>query len=145
MPEHLRALLVILVLAVSIFAFVQRPPFGIPIATEDFRRRRNLWFGITLLAFLAHNFSIYIVGATILLLVTIKAEKNPLALFLFLLFAVPPFSTKILGVGAINQLFEINHLRLLSLTILLPAWYFIRKNKGVEPFGEFWADRFLLA
>lgn len=145
MPEHLRALLVILVLAASVFAFVQRPAFGIPIATEDLRRRRNLWFGITLLAFLAHNVSIYIVGATILLLVTIKAEKNPLALFLFLLFAVPPFSTKILGVGAINQLFEINHLRLLSLAILLPAWYFIRKNKGAEPFGEFWADRFLLA
>ena len=60
MPEHLRALLVILVLAASIFAFVQRPPFGIPIATEDFRRRRNLGFGITLLAVLAHNFSIYI-------------------------------------------------------------------------------------
>ncbi len=145
MPEHLRALLVILVLAASVFAFVQRPAFGIPIATEDLRRRRNLWFGITLLAFLAHNFSIYIVGAAILLLVTIKAEKNPLALFLFLLFAVPPFSSKILGVGAINQLFEINHIRLLSLVILLPAWYFIRKNKDFEPFGSFWADRFLLA
>jgi hypothetical protein len=145
MPEHLRALLVILVLASLVFAYVQRPAFGIPIATEDLRRRRNLWFGITLLAFLAHNFSIYIVGAAVLLLVTIKAEKNPLALFLFLVFAIPPFSAKILGVGVINQLFEINHLRLLSLTILLPAWYFIRKNKGVEPLGEFWADRFLLA
>ena len=96
MPEHLRSLLVILVLAASVFAFVQRPAFGIPIATEDLRRRRNLWFGITLLAFLAHDFSIYIVGAVVLLLVTIKAEKNPLALFLFLLFVVPPFSSKIL-------------------------------------------------
>ena len=144
MPEHLRALLVILVLATSVFAYVQRPAFGIPIATEDLRRRRNLWFGITLLAFLAHNFSVYIVGATILLLVTIKAEKNPLALFLFLLFVVPPFSSKILGVGAINQLFEINHLRLLSLAILLPAWYFIRKRQDTEPFGRFWADRLIL-
>lgn len=144
MPEHLRALLVILVLAASVFAFVQRPAFGIPIATEDLRRRRNLWFGITLLAFLAHNFSIYIVGAVVLLLVTIKAEKNPLALFLFLLFVVPPFSSKILGVGAINQLFEINHIRLLSLTVLLPAWYFIRKHQDTEPFGRFWADRLIL-
>jgi O-antigen ligase len=144
MPEHLRALLVILVLASLVFAYVPRPAFGMPIAAEDLRRRRNLWFGITLLAFLAHNFSIYIVGAAVLLLVTIKAEKNPLALFLFLLFAVPPFSAKILGVGVINQLFEINHLRLLSLTILLPAWYFIRKNKETEPLGRFWADRFIL-
>jgi hypothetical protein len=86
MPEHLRALLVILVLASLVFAYVPRPAFGMPIAAEDLRRRRNLWFGITLLAFLAHNFSIYIVGAAVLLLVTIKAEKNPLALFLFLLF-----------------------------------------------------------
>jgi hypothetical protein len=84
------ALLVILVLASLVFAYVQRSAFGIPVATEDLCRRRNLWFGITFLAFLAHNFSIYIVGAAVLLLVTIKAEKNPLALFLFLVFAVPP-------------------------------------------------------
>lgn len=144
MPEQLRALVVILVLASVVFGYVQRSAFGIPIATEDLRRRRNLWLGITLLAFLAHNFSIYIVGAAVLLLAMTKAEKNPLALFLFLIFAVPPFSEKILGVGAINQLFEINHLRLLSLTILLPAWYVIGKNKETEPLGGFWADRFIL-
>lgn len=143
MPEHLRALLVILVLASLVFAYVQRPAFGIPIAADDLRRRRNLWFGITLLAFLAHDFYIYTVVATIFLLVTNKSENNPLALFFILLFAVPPFSSKVLGIGVINQLFEINHIRLLSLTIFLPAWYLIGKNKEAQSFGRFWADRFL--
>jgi hypothetical protein len=145
MPEHLRALLVILVLTWSVFAYVKRPAFGIPIAQEDLRRRRNLWFGITLLAFLAHNFSIYIVGAVILLLATSKAEKNPLALFLFLLFAVPPFSAPISGFGEITKLFEINHIRLLSLVILLPAWFSLRKKNFSERFGSIWSDRLILA
>jgi O-antigen ligase len=144
MPEHLRALLVILVLASLVFAYVQRSGFGILIAADDLRRRRNLWFGITLLAFLAHNFSIYIVGAVILVLAAKKFEKNPLAIFVFLLFAVPPFSAPISGIGEINKLFEINQIRLLSLAILLPAWFSLRRNKSSDSFGAFWPDRFVI-
>lgn len=145
MPEHLRALVVILVLASVVFGYVQRPVFGIPIPANDLRRRRNLWFAVTLLAFLAHDFRIYIVGAVIFLLATKNSEPNPIALFLLLLFAVPPFSSKVLGVGVINQLFEINHIRLLSLTILLPAWFAIQKTKNSERLGSSWVDRFILA
>ena len=143
MPEYLRALVVILVLAAVVFGYVQRPAFGIPIAGNDFRRRRNLWFFVTLLAFLAHDFYIYIVGVAIVLLATNKSEKNPLALFFILLFVAPPFSAKILGIGAINQIIEVNHIRLLVLAILLPAWLTIKKSKDTEPFFWFWADRFI--
>ena len=144
MSEHLRALVVILGLATLVFAIVQRPAFGLPIAAEDLRRRRNLWFTVTLIAFLAHNFWLYVIGVALVIYWTRKREPNPLALFLILLFAVPPFSAPIQGLGPIEQLFGINHIRLLSLMILLPAWWSLRKQKDVMSFGANWADRLLL-
>lgn len=145
MSEHLRALVVILALATLVFAIVQRPAFGLPIAADDLKRRRNLWFAVTLIAFLAHNFWLYVIGVAVVLHWVRKREPNPLALFLILLFAVPPFSAPIQGLGPIEQLFGIHHIRLLSLMILLPAWWSIRKQSEVLPFGRMWADRFLLA
>ena len=59
MPEHLRALAVILPLAAAIFLFAKAPACASACAAADFERRRNLWIGITLVAFLAHNFWIY--------------------------------------------------------------------------------------
>ena len=58
MPEHLRALIVILVLATTVFAFAHRPACTIT-KVGDYTRRRNLWFALTLAAFLAYNFWVY--------------------------------------------------------------------------------------
>ena len=68
MPVHLRALVVILVLATAVLAFVKAPACALAITPKDFERRRNLWFAITLAAFLAHNFWIYIIVVAALLL-----------------------------------------------------------------------------
>ncbi len=54
MPEHLRALTVILVLATAVFAFAYHSASSISEA-DDFTRRRSLWFALTLAAFLAHT------------------------------------------------------------------------------------------
>jgi hypothetical protein len=144
MSEHLRALVVILGLATVVFAVVQHQSFGLPIAADDLRRRRHLWFAVTGIAFLAHNFWLYVFGVALVLFWARKRETNPLALFLMLLFAVPPFSAPIQGLGPIEQIFGIHHIRLLSLMILLPAWWSLRKQEDVMSFGGNWADRFLL-
>ena len=68
MPEHLRALIVILVLASAVFAFAKAPACAVACTRVDFERRRNLWFGVTFAAFLAHNFWIFIAIAAVLLL-----------------------------------------------------------------------------
>jgi hypothetical protein len=88
MPEHLRALIVILVLATVVFAFAKAPACALTSTTGDFERRRNLWFAITLTAFLAHNFWIYVIVVAALLIFALPREPNKLAMF-FLLFAVP--------------------------------------------------------
>jgi O-antigen ligase len=145
MPEHIRALIVILALAGAVFAIARRPVTAIAIDPGDFRRRRNLWFAVTLIAFLSHNFWIYLVATGAILLATLPRERNRVALFLALVFAVPPASASIPGLGLLEQLFEINHPRLLALVILVPTALRLRANPLRRRFGSLWTDRFLLA
>jgi O-antigen ligase len=143
MPAHLKALVVILVLATAVFAFAKAPACALASTKGDFERRRNLWFGITLVAFFAHNFWIFIIIVAALLLLTVGREPNKLALYFFLLFAVPPFGAEITGLGVIRQFFEIHYLRLLSLTVLLPAFLFLRRQPDSERFGRSLPDKLL--
>jgi len=143
MPVHLRALVVILVLATVVFTFVKAPACALASTAGDFERRRNLWFGITLAAFLAHNFWIYIIVAVTLLLFALPREPNKLAMFFFLLFAVPAVSAEITGLGAIQHFFTIHYIRLLALAVLLPAFLFLRKQPDVERFGRSLPDKLI--
>jgi hypothetical protein len=143
MPEHLRALVVILVLAAAVFAFAKAPACTLASTTGDFERRRNLWFGITLAAFLAHNFWIYIIVAAALLLFAVPREPNKLAMFFFLLFAVPAIPAQITGLGIINYFFTIDYIRLLTLAVLLPAFLSLRTQPDIERFGRSIPDKLI--
>lgn len=142
MPEHLRALIVILVLALITFAFARRPAVGL-ISPGDFARRRNLWLALTVIAFVSHSFWVYGAAALIILALAQQREPNIPALFFSLLFLFPLASVDIPGLGLVNYFFSLNHLRLLALVILLPAFLSLRQSKGVLPFGRTWADRLL--
>jgi hypothetical protein len=144
MGEHLRALLVILGFAILVFLIAKTPACDMANTEADFARRRTLWFAVTLVAFLSHNFWAFIVITAALLLFANRFERNPFALFLALLFAVPPIEVQIPGLGLFDQLFTMTYLRLLSLTILLPAFLALRTRPGVEPFGRTGADKILL-
>ncbi|MBU1237937.1 MAG: O-antigen ligase family protein [Gammaproteobacteria bacterium] len=144
MPEHLRSLIVILILASVVFSFAKIPLCGAATTREDFARRRNLWFAVTLIAFLAHEFWIYIVVVGVLLAFANGREPNRLALYLTLLFAVPPISAAIGGMGVMQHFFEIDYLRLLALVILLPKWWTLRRQPDVQRFGATTTDKFLV-
>jgi len=145
MPEHLRALVVILTLSAGVFLFAKAPATALAMAPKDFERRRNLWFAITLTAFLAHNFWVYIVVAAGLLLVAVRNEHNKLAMFFFLLFAVPPIGEQITGLGLIRHFFTIDYIRLLTLVVLFPAFLSIRKHPDAERFGRSIPDKLILS
>ena len=142
MPEHLRALIVILALACIVFAFARRPAADL-IPLNDFTRRRNLWLGLSALAFISHSFWLYAAITAIVLTVAQRREHNPLALFFILLFLIPPALIQIPGLGLINYLFELNHVRLLALLILLPAFFTLRNRADTLPFGRTWPDKLL--
>ena len=143
MPEHLRALVVILILATTVFAFAKAPACALASTSGDFERRRNLWLAITLTAFLAHNFWIYIVVVAALLLFALPREPNRLAMFFFLLFAVPAIDAEITGLGVIRYFFTLHYVRLLELTVLLPAFLLLRKQPDSERFGRSLPDKLI--
>jgi O-antigen ligase len=144
MPEHLRALIVILFLACVVF-FLARSPAKDLIAESDFKRRRNLWFALTLVAFFAHSYWIYTAVAAVMLLTARRRERNPMALFFLLLFVIPPASKEVPGFGVVNYLIELNHQRILTLCVLLPAALVLSKQSDTLRFGRLWADKLLAA
>jgi O-antigen ligase len=141
MPTHLKALLVILALAATVFWFAKATVYSGDSSNEEFERRRNLWFAVTLTAFLAHNFWIYIIVTVALVLFALPREPNKLALYFFMLLVVPPFGQEVTGLGLINHFFAIDYLRLLALTILLPTFWSLRKQPDVVPFGITYPDK----
>ena len=144
MPLHLRALVVILVFAVAVFVLAKAPITAQACSEQDFIRRRNLWFALTLSAFLAHNFWLFILVASCVLAVGVRAEANRFALYLSLILTLPYLAAEIPGLGVFNQLFTVNQLRMLALVVLLPTYLTLRTRPGVEPFGRLLCDKLLL-
>lgn len=144
MPEHFRALVVILVLAATVFAFARRPAEDL-ITHSTFIRRRNLWLCLTCLAFVSHSFWVYAGVTALVLSVARRRDPNPLALFFLLLFLFPPVPVEIPGFGLVNSFFDLTHIRVLALCILLPAFFALRKRNATLAFGRIWPDKLLLA
>jgi len=144
MPEHLRALTVILVLATAVFAFAHRSACSIS-DVGDFTRRRNLWFALTLAAFLVHNYWLYALIAVPLLIYANRHEASSPSLFFFILFALPMATIQIPGVGLINYLFDLSHARILALLILLPAFFSLLKQGTPPRFFRSGPDKVLAA
>jgi O-antigen ligase len=146
MPEHLRALVVILGIAIPAFWLARRALCDGLMTAEDFDRRRKLWFAVTLLAFLSHSFWLYIILCGALLFVAGSKERNPAALYALLIVAVPGFEQLIPGMGLVDHVFVINHIRLLTLVILLPAALRLSREAEWPKVGP-WrlCDRLLIA
>ena len=121
MLQNIKALIVILAVALVIFA-VAKPVCLRFTSAEDFARRRNVWLLLTTTAFLSPSFWIYVLVAVPAMAWAAKRDASPMALYLLLLFVIPPVEIAIPTVG-IKQLFDLNQPRLMGLVILLPiAW-----------------------
>jgi hypothetical protein len=136
MPVHLRALVVLLVFATAVFALSRRAATEFCMDEADFNRRRNLWFIITCIAFVSHNFWLFIILAAMVLLMMRREDHNLLAMHVVVVFAVPMISSKVPGFGLFNQLLDFDYTRLLGLTLLLPAYLLSRRE--VREHGEGW-------
>ncbi len=121
MPDKFKALIVIVGITLLVLSLAR--PIAIRfMAAEDFARRRNIWLCLVLSAFLISNYWLYVLVATIVMGYGVKRDPNPAALYMFLLLAMPPFGDEIPTLGMINQVFALDHLRLVSLVILLPTF-----------------------
>ena len=145
MPEHLRALVVVLILSGLVLVAV-RPSFAALLGAAAVQRWRNAWLCLSLLAFLAPNFWIFAMLSGLWLLVSLRREIGGIVgFYLLVLFAVPPATIQVPGLGLINYLIDLSYPRLLSLVLLLPAALLLRQQKDRWRLGATWPDKCLLA
>jgi hypothetical protein len=121
MPEHIRALLVVLFFSVSVFAFARGAVVQQLMPGATFKRWRNLWLLATLVLFLSHNIWLCLLLLTAMLLIHRRREAHIMGLYFVMLFVAPPISVTIPGFGIIDHFWIVDPYRLLALTLLLPA------------------------
>lgn len=144
MPEHLRALVVVLVLSGLVF-FVARKPLLQVVGAATTQSWRRTWLGFTALAFLAPHFWIFGALVCLWLLASLRRESGVVAgFYLLVLFAFPPATIQVPGMGLVNYLVELNYTRLLALTLLLPTAFLLRQQQGVWRVGSTWPDKCML-
>jgi O-antigen ligase len=119
----------IVVSAIALIIFRLAKPIALRFSDErDFSRRRNVWLVLTLTAFLSPNFWIFTLVAMPLMIWAGRKDKNPVALYLVLLHVIPPVPIEIPVAG----LFNLDNYRLLSLCILIPAAWRLRKAPNAD-------------
>jgi O-antigen ligase len=127
MLASFKAMIVVVLIATVIFRVAK--PIALQFSSEsDFVRRRNIWFVLTITAFVSPSFWLFALIAAPLLLWAGKKDTNSLALYLLLMQVIPDIPIDIPVVG-INKLFELDNYRLLSFCILLPTAWRLRKQK----------------
>ena len=110
----------IVILAIAGAAFRLARPIALRFsAPKDFARRRNVWFALTVMAFLSPNFWIFALFAVPIYAWIGRRDSNPIAAYFLLLHVVPPVPVDIPAIGTM-QLFSIDNYRLLSFCILIP-------------------------
>jgi O-antigen ligase len=144
-PENIKALIVVLVLAMPIFWIARSQVCEASISLEDFDRRRNLWLAITIFSFLIPNFWAFAAISGMLILRVARKDSNSIALFLFVVFAFPQLEVTIPGIGGIQQIFSVSYTRILAVLVLAPAFFKISSQSDTESFGKTLTDKFLLA
>jgi O-antigen ligase len=123
---YLKEMIVALVIATVVFRIAK--PIALRFGTEaDFLRRRNVWFGLTVAAFLSPNFWLFVLVAFPLLIWAGRKDTNPIALYLLLLHVIPPIPISVPIVG-VHALFEVDNYRLLSFSVLIPTALRLQKT-----------------
>ena len=136
MSYTLKQLIVVLAIAWAVFRFMKPAAliFGSP---QDFFRRRNTWYLVTVAAFVCPSFSIFCLVCTPFLIAAGRKDPNPAALYLLLIYAVPEFSWRVPMVG-ISYLLDLSFQILLSFCVVAPAALRLlksRQDRTLRPFG----------
>ena len=125
MPVNVKALVVVLPIAIVVFALAR--PLALRFSNpQDFARRRDIWLILTFVGFLSPSFWLFVVVAVPLLAWGGRKDSNPIAFYLLLLNVLPVVDVEIPVVG-IESLFPLNIYRLLSFCILIPVAWRLRR------------------
>ena len=128
MPENIRALVYVLVVAVPAFYLGQQVARS-AIADREFKLWRNAWIGITIVGFLSLNVLVCWAALIAACVFAISSRTASVGLFFVLLFALPLSSRVSLGgAGIVNKLIDLTHANILTIFLLLPILIASRKG-----------------
>lgn len=130
MSSTIKSLIVVLALSGIVFALGKHVALHF-MEEQDFRRRRNIWLVLTAAAFLCTNFWLFVLIAAPLLLWGGRKDTNPLAFYLLLMNVIPSIPVPIPST-LVRTLFDVDIFRLLSLCVLVPAAWRLRKSATLE-------------
>lgn len=128
---NLRALAVVLIVATAVF-FIAKPLCLRFMTEEDFCRRRNLWFAVTVAAFASPDPWLFAFFAGVLLWRSARSDSNPVALYVLMLHMIPPGVVWEIPVPGINYLFVLGGYRIVALAVLVPAALRLLQSAGVR-------------
>lgn len=116
--SNLKALVVVLLISITIFTLAK--PLCLRFVEEaTYVRRRNIWIGLTIVAFSSPNIWLYALVAMPVMYWGAKKDTNPLAFYLLMTIVIPPVSVQIPTV-LIGQLLELDQARMMAIVILIP-------------------------
>ena len=111
----------IVILAIAGLTFWLAKPIALRFGSNaDFLRRRNVWFALTIIAFLSPSFWVFAFLAAPIYIWIGRKDSNPIAAYLLLMHVVPPVGVDLPAIGA-SQLFALDNYRLLSFCVLFPT------------------------
>lgn len=130
MPENIRALVYILIVAAPAF-YLGRKVAGSAVADREFKLWRNAWIAVTVVALVSLNILVCWAAIIAVCVFAISARVASVGLFFVLLFALP-LSSRILlgGAGIVNKLIDLTHANILIIFLLLPILIASRKRVG---------------
>ncbi len=132
---HIKAIFVIYVLAGGMFLLCSRFYIQRGMSPEIYWRRAAGWMAISTAAFVSTSFWIFAFLLFLIVLLLKLRDKQAIALYAFLAFCIPPYSSPLPGLGAINYLLDLNYLRVLNLGLLLPLCVGLLSSKRSPPSG----------
>jgi hypothetical protein len=143
MLDGFKSLLVVLTLALLVFAFAK--PICLKFMAEsDFARRRMVWVILTAAAFLSPSLWIFAAVAFPLVYWAGRHDPHPTALYL-IIFITVPFARVPIPLPLVNQLFELTPFRIFSIALLIPAAIRLIRSGQVNRPGLAKADLALIA
>jgi hypothetical protein len=142
MSPSFKEMIVVVAIAAVIFRLAK--PIALRFSSEsDFILRRNVWFALTVTAFLSPSFWLFALVAVPLMFWAGRKDTNAAAFYLLLLHVIPSVRVDIPVIG-INALFALDNYRLLSFCVLIPAAWRLRRSKDPSRKRRFEAMDFLL-
>jgi hypothetical protein len=140
-PEHLKALTVILAVASAAFLFARNAVLAAGLDKQSYRDVVLSWVAVTFAAFLAHGFWFFALLVLIWFSLSGARKRNALLVYVATILAAPSYlGADIPGVGGIRYFLHIDHLRLLKLVVLVPYCLWLWRNSAPIPEGFRRAD-----